>query len=99
MRTFLRGAMLAVGFVLLTMGSGSTQVNAASPWQADLGLLRSKLVAMHPNPFRRVEKARFDAEADRLSQSFHGMSREQAIVGTMRLVAMLGDGHTSVLPG
>jgi hypothetical protein len=75
------------------------QPSPAAQWHADLAFLRSKLLAMHPNPFSKVSRAQFDREADQLDQSFSGLSREAAIVGIMRLVARLGDGHTAVLPG
>jgi hypothetical protein len=76
-----------------------TTSTSAAQWHEDLAFLRQKLLAMHPDPFRRESRAAFDGEAERLDASFVTLSREQAITGLMRLVAGLHDGHTTVLPG
>ena len=104
MRTILKLWLALAACLAFVPGLGIGEAGLAesvvtSPWQTDLTFLRTKLVAIHPEPFRKVGRGRFDSEADRLNQTLAGATREQAIVGMMRLVAMLGDGHTSVLPG
>src|SRR4051812_5452641 len=70
----------------------------ADLWRQDLATLRERLIAMHPDPFGRVGRERFDREAGRLQASLPRLSREQAIIGFMQLVAMVGDGHTTMPP-
>src|SRR6185295_14969677 len=70
----------------------------AELWRQDLTFLRERLAALHPDPFDRTGRARFEQEAARFEASLPGLSREQAIVGLMRLVAMVRDGHTTVPP-
>jgi hypothetical protein len=99
------GVILAVALACISpvaspaQQQASTRHEPANEWRDDLAFLRAKLLAMHPDPFRKIGRAQFDAAADQLDRSFASLSREQSIVGIMRLVASLGDGHTSVLPG
>lgn len=93
-RLWTLAALASVPVLVANIGPASP-----SPWQADLAFLRSKLAAMHPNPFRRLSASAFNDAAGQLDRELAGASKEQAIVGTMRLVASLEDGHTSVLPG
>jgi hypothetical protein len=83
----------------LDLTSASPSMQAVQAWHQDLEFIKSKVLAMHPNPFRRISRTQFDDEANQLDQRFPQLGREQAIVGIMKLIASLHDGHTSVLPG
>src|SRR5689334_17490400 len=70
----------------------------AAAWRRDLAFLRERLQAMHPDPFGRAGRGNFDRAAAQFEASLPGLTRDQAMVGLMRLVAMLRDGHTTVPP-
>jgi hypothetical protein len=63
---------------------------------SDLVLLRERIVAMHPNPWRRVSRVAFDKAADNLARRLPTLDRPHAIVGMMQLLASLQDGHTTI---
>jgi hypothetical protein len=68
----------------------------ADAWRPDLDFLVSKIEAMHPNPFLRLDKTAFDAEVAKLNADLPGLTRDEAVVRIMEITASLGDGHTSV---
>jgi hypothetical protein len=68
-------------------------------WKADLDTLRRELPVRHPAPFLNVSRARWDSAATALDRQLPTMSRNRALVGFMRLVAMIGDAHTDLDPG
>jgi len=91
-------------FVLLLVVT--SPVSAATPpagsvtsWRSDLELLRRELPVRHPAPFLNVSRARWDSAATALDRQLPALGRDQALVGFMRLVAMLGDAHTNLEPG
>ena len=56
--------------------------------------------ASHPDLFHDVSRETFRAEAAKLSRAAPGLSRDELVVGVMRLAALPGarDGHTAVYP-
>lgn len=56
--------------------------------------------ASHPDLFHDVSRATFRAEAAKLSDAAPELSRDELVVGVMRLAALPGarDGHTAVYP-
>jgi hypothetical protein len=73
-------------------------VNVAA-WRSDLEFLRRELPNRHPAPFLNVSRARWDSAASALDRRLPTLGRDQALVGFMRLIAMLGDAHTQLDPG
>ena len=67
-------------------------------WRADVTLLARELPRRHPDPFRRITRAQWDSAANDLDRRLSGLTRNQALVGILRLVAMVGDAHTTVEP-
>jgi hypothetical protein len=67
-------------------------------WRADLRLLVDTLPRLHPDPFRFTPRARFDSLARDLDARLPGLARHEAVVGIIRLVASLQDGHTALNP-
>lgn len=68
----------------------------AQQWNEDIRFLIGRLQAMHPAPFDRVGRARFDAAVSELHTELPHMSPEESVTGVMRLVALVGEGHTAV---
>jgi hypothetical protein len=66
----------------------------ADAWRADLEFLASELPRVHANAFHTIDQERFAAEVSSLDASLPQLDRDQIIVRLMRLVALIGDGHT-----
>lgn len=89
------GAVLVCATPLL--GQASTRRDAPS-WRSDVRLLAEQLPQQHPAPFRWITAAQWDSATQRLDRRLPTLTRNQVLVGVMRLVAMLGDAHTTVEP-
>ena len=98
----LSAVALALGAMSIGYASAARAADPAALAPAglagDVDLLVGRIEALHPNPFRKVARQKFEADAAALKQAMPGLSREQAIAGLMRLVAKVGEGHTSVPP-
>ena len=73
--------------------SATTQMTSEQ-WRADLQHLASELPRRHVNAFHSVSRERFAAEVAQLHSAIPSMNDDQIIVGLMRIVALVGDGHT-----
>ncbi len=67
-------------------------------WRADLSVLARELPTRHPDPFRWITRAQWDSATRDLDRQLPGLTRNQALIGMLRLVAMVGDAHTTVEP-
>lgn len=67
-------------------------------WRDDLLSYVEQLRKVHPKPFAYVAEARFDSAVAALDRRLPMLSDAEVAMGFMRLMAMLGDGHSVVLP-
>src|SRR5215210_1947686 len=67
-------------------------------WRESISLLAADLKAIHPNPFSKVGSLTFAREAAKLQSDLPQLSEEQRMVRAMKLVALIGDGHTQLEP-
>jgi hypothetical protein len=77
----------------------STQPIPASQvggWRADLRALVQGLERVHPEPYWRTPEARFDSVVAALDDSIPRLAAHQIVVAFARLLALVGDGHTSL---
>ncbi len=51
---------------------------------------------IHPDPYHRTDKAAFDRAVSAFNDSIPSLPAHRIVVGFARLVAMVGDGHTSL---
>lgn len=65
-------------------------------WRADLARLVQELERIHPDPYRKIGKGPFTAERDRLNARIPELAAHEIVVGFARLLALVGDGHTSL---
>ena len=93
MKTMVHGLMLLV--VLSSCGSqnANTQISSTT-WREDLRYLARELPSHHVNAFHTVSRETFDAEVARLDAAISHMNGDEVLVGFMRIVALVGDGHT-----
>jgi len=69
-----------------------------APWVADVDVLMTRLEATHPDMYTRHTPAEWAQAADSLKALLETAEFDQGVLGMMRLVAMLNDGHSKVLP-
>lgn len=71
---------------------------SADQWRADLHVMMQRLPALHANLYHATSKATFDSAAAALDARIPSLSRDEIVVGLMRIVALAGDGHTNIYP-
>ncbi len=70
----------------------------AAKWREDLSHLAHEMPRLHKNLFHTVTREQFDAAIKKLDERIPALARHQIIVEMMKIVAMVGDGHTSINP-
>jgi len=65
-------------------------------WRADLRFLLAEMERIHPDLYHGIERDRLRAELNALDQRLPGMAAHEIVVGVARIVALIGDGHTSL---
>jgi tetratricopeptide (TPR) repeat protein len=73
-------------------------VGDAQKWRADLHFLSEEMPKRHKNLFHSMTREQFDAAINRLDERIPSLTRDQVLVELARIVAMVGDGHTSLFP-
>ena len=94
-RLIVAALLLAVPFIAATAGPAPL---TTEQWRQDLTTVRNELETRHPSPYHHTSKAKLDASFADLDRRIPTLSRNQIIVGMMRIVAMVGDGHTRIDP-
>lgn len=67
-------------------------------WRADLAYLVWMMEARHPDPFHEVSRSDWHEAIDALDRNIPQMSDLEVIGALQGLIAMIGDGHTSLYP-
>lgn len=70
----------------------------AEQWQADVKFLGDELPKRHRNAFHRIKQADFEAAVKQFYDRIPQMTEDEIIVGVMKTVALVRDGHTNVVP-
>ena len=96
-------SLLSLIAIFLFVGLNVTAQDAAPKltafqWQADLEFLADRMARQHPNVFRRVKKEDFEAEVKSLNGRIPSLTEDEIIVGLMKVVARVRDGHTGLYP-
>jgi hypothetical protein len=82
-------------FTLSSCGSQRTATQLSSDaWRTDLRYLARELPNRHVNAFHTVSRENFTNEVTRLDAAIPQNNGDQIVVGLMRIVALIGDGHT-----
>ena len=95
------GLLLALIAMVALVSSAQARPSAQSSAAADVRDLGDSIEQIHPAPFRSISKARFEAEVDELAARAPTISRDDLLVGVLRIIASLGprNGHTGLFPG
>jgi len=89
---------LAGASKLASQSSATSDSARRAGWNADLTRLATELERVHPNLYHRVSKSAFAAELEALRTAIPNRDDASLSLGVQRLVAGLGDGHTSANP-
>jgi hypothetical protein len=94
LRTILYSSL--VPLVMLSSCGAQQTANQLSPdaWRADLRYVERELPNHHANAFHTVSRETFAGEVARLNDAIPRMNGDEVLVALMRLVALIGDGHT-----
>ena len=84
----------------LALGTADAQVVETDPavWREDLRLLAEELPRRHPSPFANLSRGDWDVAVADLEAKLPSLRRTEWVVELQRLVALLGDAHTSINP-
>ena len=91
--------LLRRGLVLLILLSScasrntTTQITAEA-WRDDLRYLAKELPGRHVKAFHSISRESFAGEVTRLDATIPQLNNDEVLVGLMRIVALVGDGHT-----
>jgi hypothetical protein len=95
------GLLLALIAMVALVSSAQARPSAESSAAADIRDLGASIEQIHPAPFRSIPRERFEAEVDALAARAPTISRDELLVGLLRIIASLGprNGHTGLFPG
>lgn len=65
-------------------------------WREDLSYFATNIQKTHRNLFHSMTREQFDAAIKRLDERIPTMADHEIVVELMRIVALIGDGHTGV---
>jgi tetratricopeptide (TPR) repeat protein len=68
-------------------------------WRYDLWLLARELQRIHYDPYKYISKPEFDASVKKLNDEIPKLTDNQIAVSFMKLMRLMGDGHTQIRPG
>src|SRR3989441_8152974 len=93
MKQTLGGLTLAI---LLTACAAQNATINITPdaWRADHRYLAAELPRRHVNAFHTITRERFADEVAKLDTAIPRLTNDESVVGLMRTVALVGDGHT-----
>lgn len=99
---FLKFASFAAVVFIIGFNNLSAQTIApkmsVEQWQADIKFLGDELPKRHRNAFHRVKREDYEAAVKQLYDNAPRLSEDGIIVGLMKIVAMVKDGHTNLIP-
>jgi Peptidase family S41 len=94
------GLLLASLAMVAIVSAAQARPSAGFTVGDDVRELGRSIEQIHPNPFRSVARGRFEAEVNALAERAPDLSRDELLVGLLRVIALLGDrnGHTGLFP-
>ena len=88
--------ILSLSAAALGQTSSSPKKLDAAAWRSDLKHMAEQIVAVHKDPFNKITRDEFSAAVAELDAKIPSLDDNEIVVGMMRLVAMIGDGHTGL---
>jgi hypothetical protein len=95
------GLLLASLAMVAIVSAAQARPSASATAADDVRELGKSIETIHPDPFRSVSRQRFQAEVNALARRAPSISRNELLVGILRVIALLGprNGHTGLFPG
>jgi hypothetical protein len=95
------GLLLVPVAMVLIVSPAHARPSAPSTAAEDVRDLGRSIETIHPAPFRSVSREHFRSEVDALARRAPSISRDELLVGVLRIIALLGprNGHTGLFPG
>jgi len=95
------GLLLVPLAMVAIVSSAQARPSAPATLAQDVRELGATIEQIHPDPFRSVSRRRFEAEVNALAGRAASLSRDELLVGVLRVIALLGprNGHTGLFPG
>lgn len=87
---------LAVPAVIDGPTSPTIPSDRVGRWQLDIDSFARQLTELHPNPFARIPRSRIESEIASLRAEVPSLSDAAVVVGLMRILALVGDSHTTI---
>jgi len=72
------------------------QTMDAEKWREDLRFMAREMEARHKDLFHTMNRVEFEQAVKDLDDRIPKLQRNQIIVEMMKIVAMVGDGHTNI---
>jgi hypothetical protein len=94
MRKILQTGLITLIAIGACQSRNVTTRVSVDAWRADLHSLERELPRRHLNAFHTVSREQFAAEVAGLESAIPRMNDDERLVGLMRIVALIGDGHT-----
>jgi hypothetical protein len=94
MRFVLAAALFALAVVPL--GARAEDATQTAALREDLRVLANAIRTKHAAPFHAIDAAAFDREVAELDAQLPTLTKERALLEFQRIVASVGDGHTSL---
>jgi hypothetical protein len=92
-------AMASIASIpLCAQVSATVTAQDAAAWREDLHALARELPQRHKDGLAHLSRDEWDAAVNRLDARIPQLQRHQIVVELMRLVALVGDGHTALWP-
>ncbi len=96
---FAAGILVLLFANLISVAAQNTAPKlTAEQWQADVRFLGDELPKKHRNAFHRMKREDFEREVKTLHDRVPSLSEDEIVVGLMKIVAMIKDGHTNIIP-
>jgi tetratricopeptide (TPR) repeat protein len=73
-------------------------ISRTDGWRHDLSFFEAEVKRMGYDPFHKTSEGQFHNEVERLRTEVPNLTDNQIIVRIMRLLALVGDGHTCIAP-
>jgi hypothetical protein len=90
-----KSGALTLAILLTACAAQNATTNiSADAWRADLRYLANELPRRHINAFHTTSRERFADEVAKLDAAIPRLTNDETVVGLMRTVALIGDGHT-----
>lgn len=87
-----------IAFIFIITSIVRCPAASLSEWRQDIDEIVRDIITYHPDPFTKTGKTVFLRAAEKLKDDLPDLSEEQRMARAMRLVALIGDGHTQLEP-